>query len=106
MLAQMSDQVATVEPNSRVVSPQSPRIGRRVLSIRDWNEICDFMHLQPGQLRLEELLQDLECKRQHSRGQWNTSRPIMTAADEDSCTTQTYPLPDKWDFSLQQACNC
>ena len=96
MLVQMSDQVTTVGPNSRAASPRSPRNGRRVLGIKDWNEVCDFIYGLDDNW-LEELLQ--ERKRQRSRGQWNTGGPIATAPNEDSSTTQTYPSPDKWNFS-------
>ena len=99
MLVQMSDQVTTVGPNSRAASPRSPRNRRRVIGIKDWNEVCDFIYGLDDNW-LEELLQ--ERKRQRSRGQWNTGRPIATAADKDSRTTQTYPSPDKWDFSPQR----
>ena len=93
-------------PNSRA----APKIGRRVLGIKDWNEVCDFIYglddhwleelLQERKRQwlddhwLEELLQ--ERKRQRSRGQWNTGGPIATAADEDSRTTQSYDTAEKW----------
>ena len=70
-------------------------IGRRVLGIKDWNEVCDFIYGLDDHW-LEELLQ--ERKRQRSRGQWNTGGPIATAADDDR-TTQSYDTVDKWNFS-------
>ena len=82
------------EANSRAASPR----GRRVLGIKDWTELCDFIYGLDDNW-LEELLQ--ERKRQRSRGQWNTGGPIATARNDDS-TTQTYPSPDKWNFSPQR----
>ena len=96
MLVQMSDNTCagatTAGPNSRA----APEIGCRVLGIKDWNEVCDFIYSLDDHW-LEELLQ--ERKRQHSRGQWNTRGPIATAAD-DNCTMKSYDTVDKWNFLL------